>query len=98
MVRHVVMFRWKPGTSPDTIKAIEDGLAALPAQIPQLRDYRFGRDAGLSSGNFDFAVVADVGSAEDYALYRDHPAHRAVADGFIRPNAAERAAVQYFVD
>ena len=95
MFRHVVMFRWKPDTSPDVVASIEAGLAGLPAVIPELRDYRFGRDAGISTGAYDFVVVADFDSPEDFVAYRDHPTHRAVADGQILPNAAERAAVQY---
>ncbi|MEY2456505.1 MAG: hypothetical protein QOK06_1599, partial [Acidimicrobiaceae bacterium] len=59
-LRHVVLFRWKEGTTVEQIAAIEDGLAGLPAAIPELVDYRFGSDAGLADGNWDFAVVADL--------------------------------------
>ena len=94
-LRHVVLFRWKEGTTPAHLAAIEDALAALPALIPELVDYHFGRDAGLADGNWDFAVVAGVASVEDYVTYRDHPAHQAALADRIRPHVAERAAVQH---
>jgi hypothetical protein len=93
-LRHVVLFRWKEDTSPEDIAAIEAALATLPVAIPELVAYRYGRDAGLEDGSWDFAVVADVASVEDYVIYRDHPAHQAAIIERIRPHVAERAAVQ----
>jgi hypothetical protein len=93
-VRHVVVFRWAEGTTDADIAAVEAALAELPAKIPELRDYRFGRDLGLSDTTWDFAVVADCDDVEGFHAYRDHPAHRAAADELIVPHLAERAAVQ----
>ncbi len=95
MFRHVVMFRWKPETSPDAVADIVEQLNGLPAEIPQLRAYHFGTDAGINEGNHDFVVVADFDSAADYVAYRDNEKHRAISSTFIAPHAAERAAVQY---
>lgn len=88
------MFRWRAGTSPDEVAAVTGGLRGLPAEIPELRDYRVGADAGLVDGNWDFAVVADFDDAAGWQTYNDHPAHQAVAVG-IRAMFVERAAVQY---
>ena len=95
MFRHVVMFRWKPETPAAAIAEITERLDALPGLIPQLREYRLGADAGLNAGNFDFVVVADFDSSDDYVVYRDNETHRTIADTMIAPQVAERAAVQY---
>jgi hypothetical protein len=95
MVRHVVVFTWSPEATEEQIAAVVDGLSGLPAQIPQLRDYRFGPDVGVVEGNGDFALVADFDSFADFAAYRDHPAHQAVLGTRILPILAARAAVQY---
>jgi hypothetical protein len=95
MFRHVVLFRWKPGTSDDAKAAVQQALAELPAAIPTLRDYRFGPDADVNAGNFEFAVVADFDDVAGYLVYRDHPAHQAVIAEHIAPALAERAAVQF---
>ena len=98
MLRHVVCLQFKPEATAADRQAIADALAALPARIPQLRDYRFGIDAGIAAGNFDFAVVADVDDAEGFAAYRDDPEHQRIIVELIRPILAGRAAVQFWID
>lgn len=77
------------------MEAIEAALAGLPSVIPELRDYRFGADAGVADGNWDFAVVADVDDANAWRAYFDHPAHQKVLVELLRPLLAERAAIQF---
>lgn len=96
--RHVVLSRWNDAADDAGRQAMVDALAGLPAQIPELLDYRFGPDAGLADGNWDFAVVADFADQAGYEVYRDHPAHQTVIVERIRPIVAERAAVQMTTD
>ncbi|WP_248964189.1 Dabb family protein [Sphaerisporangium perillae] len=95
MFRHVVMFTWVAGATEEQKAEVEAGLKGLPAVIPEIRRYDIGTDAGITPGNYEFAVVADFDSAEDYLVYRDHPVHRAVIADIIRPIVANRASVQY---
>ena len=92
--RHVVMFRWNDAADDAGRAAVAAALATLPAQIPEILDYRFGPDAGLAEGNWHFTVVADFADQAGYEAYRDHPAHLAVIAEHIRPLLAARAAVQ----
>ncbi|MFE1099764.1 Dabb family protein [Nocardiopsis alba] len=92
-LRHIALFRWREGTTAEQISRVGEALGALPEAIPELIDYSFGPDEGLSEGNFDFAVVADVADAAGYAVYRDHPDHQA-ALAVVRPLLAERVALQ----
>ncbi|MGE3621263.1 MAG: Dabb family protein [Acidimicrobiia bacterium] len=95
MIRHVVVFRFAEGVDAAAASAaIGERLGRLPALIPQLRRYAFGPDLGLVEGNGDYAVVADVADADDWAAYLDHPEHRAAVAEAIRPVVAERVAVQ----
>jgi hypothetical protein len=98
MLRHVVCLQFKPEATAADRHAIANALAALPARIPQLRDYRCGTDAGIAEGNFDFAVVADVDDVEGFAAYRDDPEHQRIIAELIRPILARRAAVQFWID
>ena len=95
MLRHVVLLRWKPGTSAERKQAVREGLAALPAAIPQIRNYQFGDDAALAEGNFEFAIVADFDSRSDFQLYAAAEAHQRLIAEHIRPILQERAAVQF---
>ncbi len=95
MIRHVALFQWNEGTTEEDIAAITAGLATLPAAIDVLVTYSFGPDVAFSEGNFDYAVVADFNSIEDYPIYVQHPAHADVAARLIRPHVAARSAVQF---
>src|SRR5437868_12463932 len=95
MIRHCVMFRWNDNLSPATIGEVEAALTKLPAAITAIASYSFGRDIGVNTGNFEFAVVADFATVDDYVVYRDHPDHKRVVAELIVPNIAERSAVQF---
>lgn len=94
MFRHCVMFRFNPGVDDDTVRSIEGELRKLAA-LPMVRGYQFGPDAGLAEGNFDYVLVADFDDRAGYEAYAVDPTHQAVLTGHLRPNIAERAAVQY---
>ena len=95
MIRHVACFTWAAEATAAQRQQVTDELRALPALMHGLRAYHFGADAGLADGNYDFAVVADFGSVDDYLVYRDHPVHQAIIAEHIQPLIASRAAVQY---
>jgi len=93
-VRHVVVFRFQDGTTAEQRATIAAELRALPAAIPEIASYTVGDDAGLVEGNWDFAVVADFATTDDYFTYREHPDHQAVIATHIRPVVSERASAQ----
>jgi hypothetical protein len=95
MIRHVVLFTWKPEATDEQKAAVAAELAKLPGEIPEIRAYTFGPDAGINQGNYHFAVVADFDDEDGYRTYRDHPRHRAVITEHIQPILETRAAVQF---
>jgi hypothetical protein len=95
MIRHVVLFRFRPEVTPSQVADVRTGLGELPGRIPEIRAYHFGGDAGVNPGNFDMAVTGDFDSVEDYLTYRDHPDHQRVVKELLTPLVAERAAVQF---
>ncbi|MEV6981680.1 Dabb family protein [Sphaerisporangium sp. NPDC051017] len=95
MFRHVVLFSWVADATEEQKATVEASLKELPGAIPEIRAYNIGGDAGVNQGNYEFAVVADFDSVDDYIVYRDHPAHRAVIAETITPIVAGRVAVQY---
>jgi Stress responsive A/B Barrel Domain len=95
MFRHVVLFTWKQDATREQQQALAAELRKLPAAIDVLRAYHVGPDAGVNTGNYDFAVVADFDDVDGYLVYRDHPAHQAVIEQYVQPIVASRAAVQY---
>ena len=93
--RHVVMFKWAEHVTPEIVEHIREGFDELPPTIKQIRSYVHGADVGVSEGNFDYAVVADFDNVSEWRTYRDHPVHLLFIEERIKPNIAERAAIQY---
>ena len=53
VLRHVVMFGFKPEVSAQQIKEVEDAFCALPSQIDLIKGYEWGTDCspeGLQQG------------------------------------------------
>jgi heme-degrading monooxygenase HmoA len=94
MFSHVVVFRFKPCTTDQQVDAIEQGMAGLPARLPGMRSYAFGRDLGIVEGNGDFAVVAEFDDEAAWLVYQKDDEHRRVIEQLIVPVTAERHAVQ----
>ncbi|GII96229.1 Dabb family protein [Sinosporangium siamense] len=95
MLRHVVLFTWSEDATEEQRATVAAKLGELPGIIPQIKSYVMGKDAGVSPGTVDFALVADFDSAEDFLTYRNHPAHQAVITEHINPILAGRSAIQY---
>jgi hypothetical protein len=88
------MFRWNDDVSDDAKAAIAAGLDRM-AQLDSVAAYAHGPDAGLRDGNWDYVVVADFRSVDDYYEYSADADHQQLITEHIAPNVSARAAVQY---
>jgi hypothetical protein len=95
VLRHVALFRFTDGTTDDQRRAAVESLRTLPGLVPSIRAYHVGLDAGHDDGNWDLAVVGDYDDADAWRAYISHPEHVRVADTYVRPFVAARAALQY---
>ena len=95
MIRHIVMMKWRHGTTDDQVAAVVNGLSTMPDLIPGIKRYEYGSDLGLNDGNNHFALVADFESVDDFRGYSVHPEHLAVIDGAIKPIIESAVRVQY---
>lgn len=79
LLRHVVLFKFKEGTTKAQIKEVEDAFTALPSKIEQIKGYEWGLNnspEGLDKG-FTHAFFLTFESEEDRAIYLPHPDHKA---------------------
>ena len=98
MVRHVALFRWKDGTTPDQIAEAKRRLEELPGRNPEVRRFACGPDVGGADGHWDFAVAADFDDLAAYRVYASHPDHLAAVGESIVPHRGDRAVLQYAID
>jgi hypothetical protein len=77
LLRHVVLFKFKAGTTPEKIKQIEDAFRALPGKIDSIKDFEWGTDnspEGKSHGytHCFFVSFADEKGREKYLPHAAH--------------------------
>ena len=78
-LRHVVLFKFKEGTTQEDIARVEEAFAALPVKIPEIVDFEWGTNnspEGLSRG-FTHCFLLTFDSEEARAVYLPHPEHKA---------------------
>jgi hypothetical protein len=83
MMRHIVLFRRKPGVAKDEAreKALTDRMAALGPDIPAIQRWRFHANELQRPICWDYVLEAEVADANALNDYLFHPLHQAlVAD------------------
>lgn len=80
MLKHIVLFKFKPDTKEDDIINAEKGLAGLPSRISEIKRYEFGRNVVQTDRSYDFALVSEFDDIEALKRYRMHPYHLAVVN------------------
>jgi hypothetical protein len=94
MLKHVVFMKFKEGITEAEISSLEKGLGALPAKIPEIKGFQFGRDVVHSERSHDFALVSDFENMEAMKRYQVHPDHVPVV-GMVRSMSASILAVDF---
>lgn len=94
MIRHVVMFRWKPSFTDEIRRQWIAGLDRLQGQIPGLLSLVHGPDVLGTDKSWDHVIIADFSTGEDIDVYNTHPAHEAIKP-FSLPNVEQLAYVDF---
>ena len=78
VLRHVVLFGFKDGTTNQQIKNIENTFCALPSKIDAIYDFEWGTDVSVEnrSEGFTHCFVVTFLSEVDRGKYIPHPAHK----------------------
>jgi heme-degrading monooxygenase HmoA len=79
VLRHIVMYKFKPETTPAQIQEVIDAFGGLPKKIDTIIGYEAGANVskeGKSEG-FTHVFVVTFKSEADVAAYIVHPAHEA---------------------
>lgn len=94
MIKHLVLFKFKPETSAAQRRAVIDDLRALPKQIEVIRDYEAGEDVLRSPRSWDAGLVGTYDSLDALKTYNEHAAHQAVVQK-LRAISFEVASVDF---
>jgi hypothetical protein len=79
-LKHAVFVKFKEGTSPDEVQAVESALAGLPAKIDAIKAFEWGTNNSPETHDqgFTHCFMFTFDSEEGLKEYADHPAHREV--------------------
>jgi hypothetical protein len=91
MIRHIVMWKFRPGTEEQQAKFL-DGLRGLQGVIPQLLRSEVAVNVGQD--NYDAVLVSEFESLETLDVYKNDPRHQAVA-ALCKSIREDRVAVDY---
>lgn len=68
-LRHVVMLKFKDDATEEAKARVLTEFTAIVDLIPEIKGFKAGYDAGLSSGNNDFVAMVDFDTPLDYQTY-----------------------------
>ncbi len=98
MLKHIVMFklmeRAEGSDRPTNIKALQEKLEALPAQIKEIKFFEVGINSIETGVAYDMVLVSEFESKEALLSYQKHPEHVLVAN-FVGKVCESRVVVDY---
>ncbi len=95
--RHVVLFRFRPGVSEETLQGIERAFADLARELPFITGFEWGRNSspeGLNKG-FTHCFVLTFASAAGRDAYLPHPAHQAFCRAHLDASVEDVCVVDF---
>ena len=99
VLRHVVLFKFKPASTPADVRAVETAFAALPAKIDEIHDLEWGTNVSpenLAQG-FTHCFFVTFKAEADRDVYLHHLAH----DAFVKvagPHLDQALVVDYWTN
>ena len=78
MIRHVVLFKFKSGIDWDDPRALAAERTAIKVggEVPELREWRHGRNVSDRKIAYDFLVEGLMDDMESVERYLTHPFHQ----------------------
>lgn len=98
VLRHVVFFKFKPGTDDAKLKEIVDAFRALPSKIDAIKDFEYGTDVGVENLSKGFSHCFFVTFADEKGrdAYLPHAAHQEFVT-LVKPHLDDVCVVDYWV-
>ena len=97
LLRHVVGFAFKAGTSAETIKRTEEAFCRMAERIEYIHDFEWGRNVEAHNRNrgFTHCFVLTFRSRSDLEAYQAHPIHVRLKNDAV-PNLEKLLVIDYW--
>lgn len=99
VLRHVVLFAFKPEATAEDIRRVEEAFAALPSQIDAIQAFEWGANVSIEGKADGFTHCFFVTFADEAgrAVYLPHPAHQEFGR-ILRPHLAKVLVLDYWTE
>ncbi len=97
LLRHVVLFKFKEGTTKKQLEEVETAFVALKNKIPEIVSLEWGLNnspEGLNKG-FTHCFFLTFASEEDREVYLPHPDHKAFG-ALLGPSLDDVLVIDYW--
>jgi len=99
MVRHVILFKLKDEIQGEAkekvLREAKENLEGLVGKVPGLLTCHIYTNPLPSSSGADYMLDTTLEDQAALLVYRDHPAHVAVANTYVRPYIAVRTCMDF---
>ena len=97
LLRHVVLFSFKEGSTPAQIKTVTDAFGLLPQKISSIKAYEWGTNNSPENLNqgFTHCFFVSFASEKDRDEYLPHAAHKAFVE-VLKPVLDKVLVVDYW--
>jgi len=97
LLRHVVLFSFKEGSTPAQVKTVTDAFEQLPQKIAQIKAFEWGTNNSPENLNqgFTHCFFVSFVSEKDRDIYLPHPAHKAFVE-VLKPVLDKVLVVDYW--
>ena len=97
LLRHVVLFKFKPEVTKEQIKEVSDAFAALPKKIDTIVDFEAGTDVSVEEKHkgFTHGYLVSFKTTEGRDKYLPHPDHQKFV-ALVGPRLADVLVFDYW--
>lgn len=99
VLRHVVLFKFKPDATPEQIQEVVRAFQALPDKIDVIHDFEWGTDVSVENlqDGFTHCFIVTFKSESDRDAYLPHPAHKEFV-ALLRPHLDKALVVDFWAN
>ncbi len=97
VLRHVVLFAFKPEATAEQVRSVETAFCALPSKIDAIHDFEWGTNVSIENkaDGFTHCFVVSFRNEAGRAEYLPHPAHGEFV-AVLRPHIDKVLVVDYW--
>ena len=97
MIIHIVLFKWQPDTSAETITSVMSALKGMKGKVPEIIDLSCGDNFSELSQGFHNALVVQVKDKNALDAYAKNAHHQEIIQTLIKPILADKITIDYEV-